>query len=64
MYGHNQRLLVSRGDRVYKGQIVAKAGSTGLSTGPHIHYQVEFNNKVVDPERFLDLNIRSASRFF
>ena len=32
LYGHNQRLLVSRGDRVYKGQVVAKAGSTGLST--------------------------------
>lgn len=63
LYGHNQRLMVARGARVYKGQVVAKAGSTGLSTGPHIHYQVEFNNKVVNPEHFLDLNIKSARYF-
>lgn len=63
LYGHNERLMVGRGERVYKGQVVAKAGSTGLSTGPHVHYQVEYNNKIVNPEHFLDLNIRSARYF-
>ena len=62
LYGHNQRNLVSRGDRIKKGQIIANAGSTGLSTGSHVHYQVEYRNRAINPEPFLNLNIRSASR--
>lgn len=60
IYGHNSRLLVKRGDRIFKGQVLAKAGSTGMSTGPHVHYQVEYDNKVINPNGFLDLNISSA----
>ncbi|GBR72462.1 peptidase M23 [Candidatus Termititenax spirochaetophilus] len=61
IYGHNQRNLVKRGDRIKKGQMIAQAGSTGISTGPHCHYQVEYNNHVINPENFLNLNIRSAN---
>jgi len=62
LYGHNQRNLVSRGDRIKKGQIIANAGSSGLSTGTHVHYQVEYKNSAINPETFLNLNIRTASR--
>ncbi|MDR1997784.1 MAG: M23 family metallopeptidase [Candidatus Margulisbacteria bacterium] len=62
LYGHNQRNLVSSGENIKKGQIIANAGSTGLSTGPHVHYQVEYKNGIINPEPFLNLNIRSASR--
>lgn len=62
LYGHNQRNLVNRGERIKKGQIIAYAGSTGLSTAAHVHYEVQYQNKAINPEPFLNLNIRTASR--
>ncbi len=63
LYAHCSQLLVDRWDQVAKGQVIAKVGSTGLSTGPHLHYEVEKNTKTVNPVTFLDLNIRSARKF-
>jgi murein DD-endopeptidase MepM/ murein hydrolase activator NlpD len=48
-YGHNDELLVKRGDVVARGQAIARLGNTGRSTGPHLHYSVEVNGKAVDP---------------
>jgi len=48
-YGHNQDLLVKKGDRVERGHVVALLGSTGRSTGPHLHYTVEVHGKAVNP---------------
>lgn len=52
-YSHNSQFKVSVGDTVTKGQTVALAGSTGNSTGPHIHYEIQINGKWVDPEYYL-----------
>ena len=52
-YGHNSSLVVSAGQRVYKGQVIAKAGSTGKSTGVHCHFEIRVNNKAVDPLNYL-----------
>jgi murein DD-endopeptidase MepM/ murein hydrolase activator NlpD len=51
-YCHNSKLLVSRGDRVKKGGRISRSGSTGRSTGPHLHFQVEIDGRPVDPELF------------
>ena len=52
-YAHNNRNLVKKGEKVKKGQIIAKMGSTGHSTGPHIHLEVLKNNKNIDPKKFI-----------
>jgi murein DD-endopeptidase MepM/ murein hydrolase activator NlpD len=53
LYGHASRLLVREGERVRRGQVIAVMGSTGRSTGNHVHYEVWFNGRTVDPKRFL-----------
>ncbi|MGX5730550.1 peptidoglycan DD-metalloendopeptidase family protein [Pseudoxanthomonas beigongshangi] len=52
-YAHNSRLVVKSGDLVRVGQEVAKAGSTGRSTGAHVHFEVWENGRVVNPRKFL-----------
>lgn len=52
-YGHNKSLLVNVGDVVTKGQVIARMGSTGRSTGPHVHYEILHNNKQIDPLKFV-----------
>ncbi|HEV7613157.1 MAG TPA: peptidoglycan DD-metalloendopeptidase family protein [Steroidobacteraceae bacterium] len=52
-YCHNERVLVKQGDMVRKGQEIALMGSTGHSTGPHLHFEVLKNGAQVDPLRFI-----------
>ena len=52
-YAHNKSHLVKVGDVVNKGQALAKMGSTGRSTGPHVHYEVLKNGRQVDPHRYI-----------
>jgi murein DD-endopeptidase MepM/ murein hydrolase activator NlpD len=48
-YAHCSKIVVRPGQKVKRGQIIANVGSTGLSTGPHVHYEIHVNGKVVDP---------------
>ncbi len=52
-YGHNEEILVKVGDSVQRGQTISKMGSTGRSTGPHVHFEVLLNDRQVDPVRFV-----------
>ena len=52
-YAHNSENVVSVGQKVKKGQLVAYMGSSGFSTGPHVHYEVKVNGTVVNPAKFL-----------
>lgn len=49
MYGHNAKILVKEGQSVKQGQVICLVGSTGRSSGPHLHYEVFANGKNVDP---------------
>ncbi len=52
-YAHARKLLVKVGDRVTKGQVVAEVGSTGRSTGPHLHFEVRRDGRAINPLAFL-----------
>lgn len=53
IYGHTSQVLVSSGMQVKKGEVIAYMGSTGLSTGSHVHYEVRVNGTAVNPASFL-----------
>jgi murein DD-endopeptidase MepM/ murein hydrolase activator NlpD len=52
-YGHNSKNLVKVGDKVKRGQVIALIGSTGRSTGPHVHYEVMVNGIPVSPRNYI-----------
>ena len=52
-YGHAMQVVVSAGQHVRRGQIIAYMGSTGFSTGPHVHYEVRVNGQAVNPVSYL-----------
>ena len=53
-YGHLSRILVAPGTRVTRGQVIGLMGSTGRSTGSHLHYEVRMDGRAVDPMPYLD----------
>ena len=53
LYGHQSVLLVKEGDKVKRGQVIGLVGSTGYSTGPHLHWEVRVRGNVVDPLPFI-----------
>jgi murein DD-endopeptidase MepM/ murein hydrolase activator NlpD len=53
-YGHLSQIEVAVGDQVKVGQVVGHMGSTGRSTGPHLHYETRIDGEAVDPQKFLD----------
>ena len=55
-YAHNSRLLVKQGQRVRQGQKIALVGNTGLTTGPHLHFEIRKHQKATNPKTYLRLN--------
>jgi murein DD-endopeptidase MepM/ murein hydrolase activator NlpD len=62
IYAHNSRLLIKAGEWVKKGQVISEIGSTGLSTGPHVHYEIRRWKKPVNPKKYLKLDLFTAKR--
>ncbi len=57
-YAHNKENLVKVGDLVEKGQVIARMGSTGRSTGPHVHFELHKNGRHIDPASYIRRTIR------
>jgi murein DD-endopeptidase MepM/ murein hydrolase activator NlpD len=57
-YGHLSAIGVHVGQHVKLGQIIGRIGSTGRSTGPHLHYETRVNGEAVDPQKFLRAGAR------
>ncbi len=55
-YAHLMRIYVHEGEHVKQGQVIGLLGTTGLSTGPHLHFEVWLGNQVIDPMRFLNIS--------
>lgn len=53
-YGHNKKIMVKEGDKVNKGDDLALMGSTGRSTGPHVHFEVLYNGRSQDPVKYIN----------
>ncbi|MCH5336281.1 MAG: M23 family metallopeptidase, partial [Campylobacter sp.] len=59
-----RRDVVKAGQFVKKGELIGYSGNTGLSTGPHLHYEVRFINKTLEPLPFLNLQRKNMNNFF
>ena len=65
MYAHlKNKAVVKVGQFVKKGDLIGYSGNTGLSTGPHLHYEVRFVQTVLNPNYFLKLNRQNINEFF
>ncbi len=56
IYAHSSKLLVKKGDSITKGQKIALVGSTGVSTGPHLHFEIRLGSTPVDPTQYIEIN--------
>ena len=60
-YGHLSEINVKVGDVIKIGQVIGAVGSTGRSTGPHLHYETRIDGEAVDPQKFLRAGVRLSS---
>lgn len=58
VYAHMSRYYYKTGDSVSRGQVIGRVGSSGRTTGPHLHYEIHKNGKTVDPAKYLNFRLR------
>ena len=60
-YAHLNKILVQKGDTITRGQLIAEMGNTGISTAPHLHYEVIHNRAHVNPINYFDQNMSAEA---
>ena len=60
-YAHSSRVFVKKGELIKRGQKIAEVGSSGRSTGPHLHFEVLVDDVPQDPQKFLDAGLNLAN---
>jgi murein DD-endopeptidase MepM/ murein hydrolase activator NlpD len=63
-FGHLNKIVVKSGQFVKKGELIAYTGNSGLSSGPHLHYEIRFRRRVIDPYGFVKWNINNYKDIF
>ncbi len=63
-YGHLNKILVKAGEYVKKGDVIGLSGNSGMSNGPHLHYEVRFTQRVLNPLLFMKWDIENYSKIF
>lgn len=58
LYAHLKKSFVHANQKIHKGQVICLSGATGYVTGPHLHYSIWLNDKLIDPMYFLDAEVR------
>ncbi|MDH4318468.1 MAG: M23 family metallopeptidase [Desulfobulbaceae bacterium] len=67
LFGHMNKILVKKGEAISRGQVIGLIGNTGRSTGSHLHYEIRYNKKTVNPKRYLqiaDLSVSVKENYF
>lgn len=64
LYAHLRRTKVKEGDYIKKGDVIGLSGSSGRSTGPHLHYEVKYTSSYLNPKDFMDWNINDFNSLF
>lgn len=64
IYAHLKKSVVKRGEFVKKGQLIGYSGNSGLSSGPHLHYEIRFLGKALDPKPFIDWSMKNYEEIF
>ena len=65
IYGHFKKILVKKGEKVKRGDVIGLMGSTGRSTGSHVHYEIRLNGKPINPKKYLSVadHIKESSKY-
>lgn len=63
-YGHLRFVDVKAGDVIHKGQLIARSGNSGRSSGPHLHYEIRYANKILNPTSFTKWNMKNYDEIF
>ncbi|MEK6214235.1 MAG: M23 family metallopeptidase, partial [Vibrio fluvialis] len=63
-YSHLQKFAVKSGDFIQKGDLIGYSGNSGLSSGPHLHYEIRFVGRSLDPRPFVDWGVNDFESIF